>query len=138
MKFHSCCQQDQFSSDDSTLVLAHLTAFPTHTMWIGNCGEDATPNFPTGGTAAIKETEIDFGAVPVAEGSFTVVDLSVTASSKIIGNVAYVAPTGKDLDELEMDTLDLKFAPGTGQFTIYAACLTGHVADKFKINYLVG
>ena len=52
--------------------------------------------------------------------------------------MAYEAPTGKDLDELDMDGLDLKFGPGTGQFTLYARGLDGYVADKFKINYLIG
>lgn len=91
-----------------------------------------------GGAANIKQTEIDFGAVPVAEKSFTITDVSVLITSQLIGNVAYEAPTGKDLDELEMDSLDLKFAPGAGQFTLYARGLDGYIADKFKINYLVG
>ncbi len=91
-----------------------------------------------GGSVDIKQTEIDFGATPVAEASFIVTDTSVSTSSQIIGSVAYEAPTGKDLDELEMDAIDLKFAPGTGQLTIYARGLEGYLADKFKINYLVG
>lgn len=98
---------------------------------------DMTQAAPTA-AASISQTEIDFGTTPVAEASFLITDAAVTASSKLIGTVAYVAPTGKDLDELEMDGLDLKFAPGTGQFTLYARGLDGYVADTFKINYLVG
>lgn len=89
-------------------------------------------------SASISQTEIDFGATPVAEASFTITDAAVSAASRIIGTVAYVAPTGKDLDELEMDGLDLKFAPGSGQFTLYARGLDGYVADKFVVNYQVG
>jgi len=37
-----------------------------------------------------------------------------------------------------MDAFDLKFAPGSGQLTIFARGLDGYIADKFKINYLVG
>lgn len=86
----------------------------------------------------ISQTEIDFGATPVAEASFVITDAAVSAGSKLVGNVAYVAPTGKDLDELDMDGLDLKFSPGAGSFTLYARGQDGYVADKFKINYLVG
>lgn len=93
---------------------------------------------PPAGAVNIKQTEIDFGATPVAEASFVVVDVDVSPSSQIVGVVAYEAPTGKDLDELDVDGLDLKFAPGVGQFMIYARGLDGYVADKFKINYLVG
>lgn len=91
-----------------------------------------------GGTLDIKQTEIDFGATPVSEASFIITDAGVLVTSQLIGNVAYDAPTGKDLDELEMDGLDLKFAPGAGQFTLYARGLDGYIADKFKVNYLVG
>lgn len=91
------------------------------------------------GAFDVKQTEIDFGATPVAEASFTITDADVTAASHLIGNVAYVAPTGKDLDELEFDTLDLQFAPGTGEFTLYAKSHDGgYVADTFKINYAIG
>lgn len=92
----------------------------------------------TGSGASISTTEIDFGTTPVAEASFLITDATVTALSRIIGGVAYVAPTGKDLDELEMDGLDLKFAPGVGQFTVYARGLDGYLADKFVLYYQVG
>src|ERR1700741_1143891 len=94
--------------------------------------------FPSSGGGGGKQTEIDFGALPVSEASFTITDADVTATSKITGNIAYEAPTGKDLDEVEMDALDLKFAPGNGQFTLYVKGLEGYVADKFKVNYQVG
>lgn len=93
---------------------------------------------PPPATVEIKQTEVDFGSTPVAEAEFVVVDVDVTPASQIMGDVAYEAPTGKDLDELEMDGLDLKFAPGSGQFTLYARGLDGPVHDKFKINYLIG
>lgn len=99
--------------------------------------DDGTWAAPTA-SVAIQQTEIDFGMVPVAEASFIVTDAAVSPSSRIIGSIAYVAPTGKDLDEMEMDALDLKFAPGSGQLTIWARGLDGYIADKFKVNYLVG
>jgi len=89
-------------------------------------------------TVNIKQTEIDFGATPVYGAEFTIIDADVSGTSQLIGNVAYEAPTGKDLDELEMDALDLKFQPGTGQFALRAEGRDGYLADTFKINYLVG
>lgn len=98
------------------------------------------PSMVTGGsgTATLKQTEIDFGPLPVAEKSFTIIDPDVTPASKLVGEIAYVAPTGKDLDEMEMDEIDLKFGPGSGQFTLYAVGENGYVADKFRVNYLIG
>jgi hypothetical protein len=49
-----------------------------------------------------------------------------------------VAPTGKDLDEIEMDEIDLRFGPQTGQFKVYAVPQEGLVHDNFVINYMVG
>ena len=91
----------------------------------------------TGGSVSGTQVEIDFGALGLSEKSFTIIDSNVTVGSKIIGNLAYVAPTGKDLDELDMDAIDLKFAPGAGQFTMQVKGLEGYLADKFVINYLV-
>lgn len=90
-------------------------------------------------TINIKQTEIDFGSVPVSEGTFTIIDTDVLVTSQIIGSLAYEAPTGKDLDELEMDKLVIMCSNGSGQFDIYVTTTDGsYLADKFKINYLIG
>jgi len=86
----------------------------------------------------MKQTEIDFGSTPVSEASFTIPDEAVLVTSRLIGCVAYTAPSGKDLDELDMDGLDLKLAPGDRSFTLYAKPVDGsYVAGTFLINYLV-
>ncbi len=89
-------------------------------------------------TGFVKQVEIDFGALPVSEALFTITDASVTPTSYLTGDIAYVAPTGKDLDEIEMDVIDLVFGPGSGNFTLYARGRDGYVADKFRINYVIG
>ena len=99
---------------------------------------DVTIAATGGGSADIKQTEIDFGSTPVSEASFTVVDAGVSGSSQLTGQVAYEAPTGKDLDEVEMDAFHLSFGPGSGQFTLFIQSLEGLVIGKFKINYLIG
>ena len=86
----------------------------------------------------VHQATIDFGTLPVSEMEFTILDAAVNGSSKLVGQIAYIAPPGKDLDELDMDALDLKFGPGVGQFTLYAKGLEGYVADKFVIEYVIG
>jgi len=91
-----------------------------------------------GGSANIKQTEIDFGSTPVHEASFVVVDVDVTGGSQLLGQIAYEAPTGGELDDVEMDAFNLRFAPGSGQFTLFISSLEGMVTGKYKVNYLIG
>jgi hypothetical protein len=86
----------------------------------------------------VKQTEVDFGDDKVTEKSFTITDADVSPTSQIVGTVAYEAPTGKDVDEVEMDSFELKFRPGSGSFVLFMKALEGSVYGKFKINYLVG
>lgn len=85
-----------------------------------------------------KQTEIDFGSTGVTEKSFTVTDVDVSPDSHITGNIAYEAPTGLEQDDVEMDVINLIFAPGSGSFTIYAVSLTGLIAGNLKVNYTIG
>jgi hypothetical protein len=85
-----------------------------------------------------KQTEIDFGTTPITEQTFTIADGDVQSNSRIVGFVSYEAPTGKDLDEIEMDELAIHCAPnGAQSLTMYVRALEGLVADKFRITYLV-
>ena len=86
----------------------------------------------------IKQTEVDFGTSGVSESSFVVTDADVSAATKITAEMSYEAPTGKDLDELEMDTFNIMCSANTGSFNMYIKSLEGTVADKFKINYILG
>lgn len=95
---------------------------------------DMTQAAPTA-SVAITETEIDVGTTPVAEASIAVTDAGISTSSKIIGGVAYKAPTNKDLDELEMDALEIKFEPATGSVNVHIKGLEGYIADKFIVWY---
>ncbi len=97
--------------------------------------DDNTWAAPTA-SVAITEVEIDCGATPLLETIINVVNAGITAASKIIGGLAYKAPTGKDLDELEMDALDLKFEPLSGSFNVHIKGLEGYIAGTFIIWYL--
>lgn len=89
-------------------------------------------------TPVYATTEVDFGSTPVASGTFTITNASVTTSSVIVATLQYAAPTGKDLDEIEMDNLIIKCGNGSGQFDMYIETADGsYLHDKFKINYIV-
>lgn len=108
-----------------------LTQLPAHGSTHEPGGSDAIN--------LLKQTEVDFGAAPVADGIFVVVDADVSAGSKLIAQVAYEAPTGKDLDEVEMDDLQVRAGPGAGELTLFIRAADGsYLHDKFKINYLIG
>lgn len=91
----------------------------------------------TGGTGsfAITEAEIDFGDSSVYfDGVFTVTDAAIASTHKIIALQSGAAATGRDEDENEMDSLELRAVAGTGQFTLYVTCYEG-CHGKFKVNY---
>ena len=85
------------------------------------------------------QAEIDFGALPIYQKEFTITDASVLTTSNITASIAYEAPTGKDLDEIEMDSLDIICGQATnGTFKIIIKSIDGsYLADKFKINYSI-
>jgi hypothetical protein len=87
------------------------------------------------GDRNITEVEIDVGSLPVLQSSIAVVDAGVTTSSHIVGGVAYKQPTGKDLDELDMDSFDLKFEATAGGFNIHIKGLDWTIAGTFIIWY---
>ena len=87
------------------------------------------------GALSVSEAEVDFGASPVYDKSFTITDASVAASSKIIAVQSGSAATGRDADENELDSLILRCVPASGSFTVYAKAIPGPVSGKYKINY---
>ena len=85
------------------------------------------------------QAEIDFGALPIYQKEFTITDASVLTTSNITASIAYEAPTGKDLDEIEMDSFNVICGQATnGTFKIIVKSIDGsYLADKFKINYSI-
>lgn len=85
------------------------------------------------------QVEIDFGALPIYQKEFTITDSNVLLTSNITASIAYDAPTDKDLDELEMDSIYIICGQATnGTFKMLVRCLDGcYLADKFKINYSI-
>ncbi len=86
-----------------------------------------------------NQATIDFGVTPVADGTFIITNVGAMASSFISAMIAYVAPAGKDLDEVEMDDIILRCSAGVGSFSVYAHAADGsYLEGKFLINYMIG
>ena len=88
---------------------------------------------------AIKQVEIDFGSLPVVSNIFTITDSDAISGSFITGQLAYDASTGKDLDEITMDSLEISCGNAiTGTFQMFIKSTDGsYLHDKFKINYQI-
>lgn len=95
---------------------------------------------PGGPLAYITEVEIDFGPIPRSDGFFVVLDPRVKLGAHILAEVAYKAPTGKDLDEIEMDDLEIRAgAPSDGVMNLFIHAADGsYLHDKFRVNYELG
>lgn len=93
----------------------------------------------SGRAGVIKQVEVDLGsALNQTQATVRISDISVTATSHIIAQIAYEAPTGKDIDEIEMDQiLVIAGQQVPGSFILQITSLTGDLHDKFKINYIV-
>ncbi len=110
------------------------TGTPTGSKYLRDDGQWWVP--PGGsGTFAITQAEIDFGESPVPEAFFSITDANVTTSSKVLGGIAYVAPTGRDLDEVEMEPFNLNFSGGSGVVNLWAQAIEGPVTGKYKVWY---
>jgi hypothetical protein len=131
---------DLAAPDDNIDLNASLTAHGLMQKYPGGTTNflraDGTFAAPGSGTFAVTQVEVDFGTTPVESAIFTITDAGMTTTKHVIASLAYEAPTGKDLDELEMDTLSIICGNGTGQFDMFIRTTDGsYLADKFKINY---
>jgi hypothetical protein len=86
----------------------------------------------------VRQVLIDFGATPITYGEFTFTDGRVNSNSNLMGNIAYVAPPGRDLDEVEMEPFSISFQPGGGQFIVLVQAIEGPVVGQYYLNYYVG
>jgi hypothetical protein len=89
---------------------------------------------------SMKQVELDFGSLPLSSSSFIISDTSITATSLVTAQVAYDAPTGKELDEIEMDEFSIKCGQnnaGVG-FSMFMNATDGSLlAGTFLVNYTV-
>lgn len=93
----------------------------------------------SGATLIVNQVEIDFGATPVSNGTFTITEPGTTTAYRIMAQVAWAAPSGKDIDEIEMDNLQIRCKPGTDEFYMYIETADGsYLEGTFLIDYILG
>jgi hypothetical protein len=80
---------------------------------------------------------VDFGTTPVRDKTFTIVDATVTGTSKVMAVPSGNVGTSRVGNDLEWDNLLLGALAGTGQFTLTALAFPGPVVGKRKIFYTV-
>lgn len=93
-----------------------------------------------GGSATTTEVEVDFGWPPRANRSFTVVDATVSGTSKILAWPSGNAATGQDADEFELTPFVCSARAGTGTFTLnVVACdqVIGRIGGRVRVFYQV-
>lgn len=84
--------------------------------------------------------EANLGSAPLREGTFTITDAGVTASSKVLVNQAIGPYTGKGTlaDEAVMDQLLCVAEPAAGTATVYFRVMDGgRVKGNVKFFYTV-
>jgi len=118
-----------------------ITSLPypgTTSTFLRGDGSFAAPT----AAASVSQVELDFGSTSVSEMLFTVADANVLPTSKIMAQMANVAPTGKDLDEIQLEPLVVYAAPSTlgiGYADFFLRTIDGStVSDRFVIQYQVG
>lgn len=96
----------------------------------------------SGGTPSktfARLAEVDIGSTPVPFKSVTLTDPIVTSSSVIFAQLDANPPTGRDLDETEMENiLVLSGASSNGSFILYLRPIDGsYIEGVYRIKYLV-
>lgn len=90
-------------------------------------------------TQKFKQVEIDFSTELYTDYKiFTILDNDVKLGDIVIANIAYDAPSNKDLDEIEMDPIICTAGTSTdGSFQLLVRGLQGSLTNKFKVNYTI-
>lgn len=123
------------------LTLLNDVSAPGNSFYYGTSSAGVKGFFalPVPVVPVLAQTEKDFGATPVYGAVFSVVDAGVTAGMKVVASLAYDAPTGRDLDEVEL--VDFQISAGSvvvGAFSLLVQSLTGLVSGAYKFNYVRG
>lgn len=94
---------------------------------------------PTAAVVDVKQTEVDFGTVPIKMKRFTITDSGVSPSNQILAALSYDDPSDGDVDSAEwFENLTVMAKAGTGQFFLYCSSIFADINGKVKINYIIG
>ena len=92
-----------------------------------------------GGAVSVAQTTVDCGTTGVWSKDFTISDAAVSGVSHIIANVAALATTNNDADEIATSgVFAVAGLPSAGSFVLSLFATDGPISGQFKVNYLVG
>lgn len=114
------------------------TFSPTVTLESENV-QDAIEELDAIASTRTKQVEVDFQEdLYQTYKIFTILDEDVVAGDSIVANIAYDAPSGKELDEIEVDNIICYAGNASdGSFDLIVKGMTGSLHDKFKVNYTI-
>lgn len=92
---------------------------------------------PGGGGSSWTELEVDFGASPIYEDSFTITDAAITALGQIVVVPCGKAATGRTADDWQWDGAIFAANPGAGSATCYVTFHPGPIVGRRMIQYQV-
>jgi hypothetical protein len=91
-----------------------------------------TPTLPSW-----TNVDVDFGTVAKRAVTQSVTDAAVSSSSKIILQQLGIAPSGRQADEAEMDSLLCRAIPASGSFKLICTSLEGSTHGTHRVVYQV-
>ena len=84
-----------------------------------------------------KEIEVDFGSVPVSTQKWAITDAEVTTGFNIIAQPCGKPATGRPGNDWEFDACQFTTVPGSGNFTLTATVINGHIRGVRRIMYQI-
>lgn len=84
-----------------------------------------------------KSIEVDFGSSGVSSKSFTITDAEVLSTFNVIAMPSGKTATDRVGNDFEWDAVQLTTRSGSGEFTLTAMVLTGHIRGKRTIVYQI-
>lgn len=99
-----------------------------------------TVNIPSAAPASVSitEVEVDFGSSPVYDKIFTIVDVLVSSTSKILISESGKIATGRVAQgDSIFDTINVAALPGTGSLQALCRASPGPVVGRRLLQYMV-
>jgi hypothetical protein len=91
-----------------------------------------------GGGTTWTEGEVDFGSKPIYDTVFTIIDASISSTSKIVVEQSGKVATGRVASgDGAWDSISYTALPGTGSAQVWAKASPGPVVGKRKFQYTV-
>ena len=102
-------------------------------------GTWSAPPSGGGGTASIRQVEVDFGTVRRMQWSGTAADAALVGGERVMAQQSGQAATGRHADENELEFFSVNARATAGSLVLYVDALGGSsLQGKHKIDYLVG